>query len=153
MTIIANPQDTTLFFRQIHPCHFIDQTLQSRDFKGRNDPEELMPTGAIDITYFAISVDIENPQNNAKQSYDRYLSHGRRTIGVVGLTRNEITSLGLTLAPRPISGNNFHWHIVFPEGKNTRDTHSKLLKFAADRGWLYAPTGVLPIKPVQKPTN
>ena len=153
MTTAATPQENTMFFRQIHPCHFKDQTLQSRDFRGKNDPEELTPQGNIDVSYLAFSVDIEDPRNNAKQSYDRYLSQGRQTTGVVGLTQSEITSLGLTLAPRLKTDNKFHWHVVFPEGKNKRDTHGKLLGFASKRGWLYAPPDVDPIRQIQKPSN
>jgi hypothetical protein len=153
VTTSANPQANTLFFRQIHPCHFKDQTLQSRDFKGKNDPEKLTLGGTVDTTYFAISVDIEDPQNSARQSYDRYLRQRRRTTGVVGLTMSEITSLGLTLTARPTLENDFHWHVVFPEGKNNRGTQGKLLGFASTRGWLYAPANVHPIKPVTKPAN
>ena len=153
MTTAATPEDDTLFFRQIHPCHFKDQTLQSRDFKGKNDREKLTPEGDVDTSYFAFSVDIENPENNAEQSYDRYLSQGRKTTGVVGLTRSEITSVGLTLEPLSRTENIFHWHVVFPEGKNTRDTHGKLLGFASKRGWLHAPPDVPPIRQIQKPSN
>lgn len=153
MTTAATPRDNTLFFRNIHPCHFKYQTLQSRDFRGRNDPERLTPEGSVDTSYFAMSVDIEDPKNSAKQSYDRYLSQGRRTTGVIGLTRSEITSLGLALEPRPIPDNPFHWHLVFPEDKNKRDTHGELLGFASKRGWLYSPPDVLPIKQIQKPGN
>lgn len=153
MTTSTNPAHDALFLRQIPSEHFQDQTIWSSDFKGQNDPERLTDEGEIDTDYFAISVDIQVPCNDPQLSFERYTQGGGNSTGVAGLTFREITSLGLILEPAPEVGNPYHWHIVFPKGKNTGSRHKALRRFAAERGWLYAPEGVLPINPPDKPQN
>ena len=151
MTTSANPADGILFLRNIHPKHFRSQTLQHRDFKGKKDDERLTPDGNVDEDYLATSVDISTPFYNAQQSYERYRRSGLSSTGVVGLTMREIMSLGLTLEHKPTKVNPHHWHIVFPKCKNGRSTSGKLLEFASQRGWLYAPYGTEAITSPAKP--
>ena len=153
MTTSTNPANYILFFRQIPSEHFQDQGIRSNDFKGQNDPERLTDDGSMDTDYFAISVDIQVPWNDAQRSFERYTQHGLSSTGVVGLTFDEIVSLNLILEHDPKPGNPYHWHIVFPQGTNTRGTHRKLSRFAAERNWCYALEGVLPIIPPAKPQN
>ena len=151
MSSSPDPVYNILFFRQIHPDFFVSQTLQTRSFKGQNDPEQLTEQGTIDTEYFAISVDIRTPFYNARQSFERYQRNGWTTTGAVGLSWGEIAGLGLTLEPKPRPDNPHHWHIVLPPPKNKRKTHVSLKEFASIHNWLYAPTGVsdiiLPAEP------
>ena len=145
--------DNILFCRQIHPEFFKSQTLQTRCFKGQKDPERLTPDGTPDTEYLALSVDIQTPFYNARQSFCRYWRNGRKTTGGVGFTFAEIMHLGLSLEYKPLPNNPHHWHIVFPRDKNTRKTHVKLLELASTRNWLYAPEDTLPINVPAKPKD
>ena len=153
MTTTPDLSEATIFFKQIHPDHFKEQLLWKSDFQGKNDPECLTPEGTVDTSYFAISVDVEHPDNSAQQSYERYVGRGSKSTGVVGVTKAEISSLGLALESKPRKENRFHWHIVFPESKNTQSTHKKLRGFATLRGWVYVPTGTLQIRQTDKPLS
>ena len=146
MTSSTNPADNILLFRQIHPDFFLSQTLQARSFKGQNDRERFTEQGKVDTEYFAISVDIQTPFYNPRQSFERYRRNGLRTAGVVGLTIGEVRALGLATEPKPRPENPHHWHIVLPREKNKRKTQVILLELASTRNWLYAPIGVLTIK-------
>ena len=126
-----------LLLRQANPLVVRNGKAQKGLFRIDTDPE----TGER-----AISVELAGPEYSAQDAYERHVGGRPPTMGTVGVSIGEIARLNMTAKPDPLPDNPQHWLLVLPEGVSNSGIQNPLKTFAVNRGWLYAPPGISPLR-------